>query len=53
MGCNMVRCWGGNVYEPRLFYDICDREGILVWQDFIFSCSIYPMDRPEFLENSV
>ena len=30
MGCNMVRCWGGNVYEPKLFYDICDREGIML-----------------------
>jgi len=44
MGCNMVRCWGGNVYEPKLFYDICDREGIMVWQDFSMACGAYPQD---------
>jgi beta-mannosidase len=49
MGCNMLRCWGGNVYEPHLFYDICDREGILVWQDFAMACARYPL-APEFQE---
>jgi beta-mannosidase len=44
VGCNMVRCWGGNVYEPHLFYAICDREGILVWQDFAMACAAYPQD---------
>jgi beta-mannosidase len=44
LNCNMVRCWGGNVYEDELFYDICDRSGILVWQDFAMACSIYPQD---------
>jgi beta-mannosidase len=48
---NMLRVWGGGFYEEELFYDICDRYGILVWQDFIFSCSIYPLDDPEFTEN--
>jgi beta-mannosidase len=48
---NMLRVWGGGFYEEERFYDLCDRYGILVWQDFIFSCSIYPLDDPEFMEN--
>ena len=48
---NMLRVWGGGFYEEERFYDLCDRYGILVWQDFIFSCSIYPFDEPAFIEN--
>ena len=48
---NMLRVWGGGFYEEERFYDLCDKYGILIWQDFIFSCSIYPLDEPEFLEN--
>lgn len=48
---NMLRVWGGGLYEEERFYDLCDQYGILVWQDFIFSCSIYPMDEAEFIEN--
>ncbi|HVN15581.1 MAG TPA: glycoside hydrolase family 2 protein [Anaerolineales bacterium] len=48
---NMLRVWGGGFYEEERFYDLCDRYGILVWQEFIFSCSIYPLDEPTFLEN--
>ncbi len=47
----MLRVWGGGFYEEERFYDLCDRYGILVWQEFIFSCSIYPLDDPAFLEN--
>ncbi len=48
---NMLRVWGGGFYEEERFYDLCDTHGILVWQDFIFSCSIYPLGDPAFLEN--
>ncbi|MBK8047845.1 MAG: glycoside hydrolase family 2 protein [Anaerolineales bacterium] len=51
IGHNMLRVWGGGFYEEERFYDLCDRYGILVWQDFIFSCSIYPLDQTDFLGN--
>jgi len=44
LGCNMLRCWGGNVYEDDLFYDTCDEMGIMVWQDFSMACAVYPQD---------
>ncbi len=40
--CNMLRCWGGNVYEDHEFFDRCDEHGILVWQDFAMACAVYP-----------
>lgn len=44
IGCNMVRCWGGNIYESDAFYEFCDAHGILVWQDFTMGCAVYPQD---------
>lgn len=44
IGCNILRCWGGNVYEDHAFFDFCDRNGIMVWQDFAMACALYPQD---------
>ncbi len=44
IGCNILRCWGGNVYEDHVFFDYCDRHGIMVWQDFSMACVRYPED---------
>lgn len=49
LNCNMVRLWGGNVYESNRFYERCDENGIMVWQDFTMGCSTYPQDE-EFSE---
>jgi Beta-galactosidase/beta-glucuronidase len=42
LNCNMIRCWGGNVYEDTHFFDLCDENGIMVWQDFTMGCTFYP-----------
>jgi beta-mannosidase len=47
---NMLRVWGGGVYEDNAFYDLCDRNGILIWHDFMFACLMYPGDQA-FLDN--
>ncbi len=47
---NMIRVWGGGYYESNRFYDMCDRLGILVWQDCNFACSPYPFHEKEFVD---
>lgn len=49
LNCNMIRCWGGNVYEDHSFFDLCDKNGIMVWQDFAMGCTTYPQNS-EFTE---
>lgn len=47
---NMIRVWGGGVYPENDFYEICDSLGLMVWQDFMFACTMYPFDH-DFLHN--
>lgn len=48
--CNMIRIWGGGVYEQDILYKLCDELGLMVWQDFMFACGAYP-EYDEFIEN--
>ena len=52
IGCNILRCWGGNVYEDHKFFDFCDRNGIMIWQDFSMACRHYPQTE-EFKDHIV
>lgn len=48
---NCLRVWGGGVYPDERFYALCDRHGLVVWQDLMFACALYDIDNPAFLDN--
>ncbi|MFE9823567.1 glycoside hydrolase family 2 protein [Streptomyces sp. NPDC005791] len=50
MGVNLIRVWGGGLYESDDFYELADEKGLLVWQDFPFACSAYPEEQPLYDE---
>lgn len=47
---NMIRVWGGGLYEREIFYELCDQKGILIWQDFMFACATHP-DHQEWFKS--
>jgi len=44
LNCNMIRCWGGNIYEDKAFFDLCDKNGVMGWHDFAMAGTVYPQD---------
>jgi len=49
---NLLRIWGGGIYLTNEFYELADKEGILIWHDTSFSCKYYPMDSQEYIDNA-
>ncbi|NPV53770.1 MAG: hypothetical protein HPY71_09640 [Firmicutes bacterium] len=49
---NMLRIWGGGIYEDPVFYELCDELGIMIWQDFMYACQAYPDFDPDFAEEA-
>jgi beta-mannosidase len=49
---NMLRIWGGGIYEQDQFYALCDRLGLLLWHDFMFACAPYPENNEDFVQNA-
>ena len=49
-GLNLLRVWGGGIYESEHFYELCDEAGLMVWQDFLLACAAYPEEEPHLAE---